>query len=127
MAKGIRQFCNERFAEILPKFQLGEWTGTQFRAAVLNAVDTEFKIGLAAASTHYNHSLKKMKDQVPYLVDGLGRPEGVGGGRKVKHGYRVVDNLDGTVLAENISKAQAEKMLRESSKHLLIIATLVEV
>lgn len=83
MDKGIRPYCNAKFAELLPQRAV---LGNQaFRKAVREALIEAFGCSEASASTHYNYSFQAVKKSNPELVEGLGRPEDKNnGGRKKK-------------------------------------------
>lgn len=82
MTKGIRAFCNQTFNDTLP--QLNELGAIAFRREVMAKVMMACDIGVNAASTHYNHSLKQAKANNPAAVAILGRPADKKGGRKPK-------------------------------------------
>lgn len=107
--KGIRDFVNEKFGELLP--QRAEMGNTAFRKAVMQAAMTQYGISLASAATHYNHSLKTVRSIDGELVEGLGRPEGKKGGRKVVKAVTVIKVKTGEVVAEGISRAKANELL----------------
>lgn len=109
MTKGIREYVNNKFAELLP--QRTEMGNTAFRKAVMMAAVAEYGISVASAATHYNHSLKTVRELDPTLVDGLGRPEGKKGGRPVIHAVTVVKVKTGEVVIDGISRAKAEELI----------------
>jgi hypothetical protein len=115
MAQGIRDFCNQEFAAQLPRLQAGEVNGTEFRATVMQAVVQKFSISVAAAATHYNHSLKMQRIVDPNSIKGLGRPEDKKGGRKPVHLVDVIKVKDGTVVAQAVSKGAAELMITKAA------------
>lgn len=82
MTKGIRAYTNQTFNNTLP--QLPELGAIAFRREVMAQVMMAFDINVAAAATHYNHSLKLAKEQNPAAVATLGRPADKKGGRKPK-------------------------------------------
>jgi hypothetical protein len=109
MTKGIRDFVNEKFAELLPR--RAEMGNTAFRAAVMNAAVAQYGISVASAATHYNHTLKFIRAADASLVEDLGRPEGKKGGRKVVKAVTVIKMKTGEVVAEGISRAKANELL----------------
>lgn len=134
MDKGIRPFCNAKFRELLPqRAQLGN---TEFRRAVMNSLIENFGCSLASAATHYNHSFKVVKTENAALVEGLGRADDKKGGRKKKQAvaaptqavpmllltytpavvlHSVVKAKDGTVVAENLTLADAEALVAKAA------------
>lgn len=84
MDKGIRPYCNAKFAELNEQRRRNLLTNTAFRAAVMFDVMEQFSCTLAAAATHYNHAFKNLKELNAELVSGLGRAEDKKGGRKPK-------------------------------------------
>ena len=112
--KGIREFTNAKFVELLP--QLPELGGTGFRKAVMTAVVEQFGISINSAATHYNHSLKLAREENPTAVEGLGRPEGKRGGRPVVHPVTVIKAATGEVVAEGISRGAAMEMIDRARK-----------
>lgn len=112
MTKGIREHVNEKFASLLPKrTELGN---TGFRKAVMQDAMTVFGISLASAATHYNHTLKFIKETDPTLVEGLGRPEDKKGGRKPIHTVQVIKVKNGEHVGERMSIAKAQKLVLAS-------------
>ncbi len=98
--KGIREFTNAKFAQLLP--ELGTLGNTGFRKSVMEAVVNEFSISVASAATHYNHSLKVARFENPKAVESLGRPEDKKGGRRVLHGVSVIKVKTGEVVATGV-------------------------
>ena len=126
MDKGIRNFCNRKFAELLP--QRNELGNTAFRKAVMCSLIEEFEISIASAATHYNHSFKTVKASNPELVEGLGRAEDKKGGRKPKVKAVFVDaetiaqteftvkrKKDGVVVAECVTLAAAKELVQKAA------------
>jgi hypothetical protein len=109
MTKGVRDFVNETFAQMLP--QRAEMGNTAFRKAVMQAAMAQHGISLASAATHYNHSLKTVRSIDAELVEGLGRPDDKKGGRKVIHTVDVIKVRTGEVVAAGISRGAAEKLI----------------
>lgn len=109
MTKGVRDFVNEKFGELLPL--RAEMGNTEFRRAVMQAAMAQYGISLASAATHYNHSLKTVRGIDGELVEGLGRPEGKKGGRKVVKAVTVIKAKSGEVVAAGISRAKANELL----------------
>ena len=107
--KGIREFTNEKFAELLP--QRAELGNTAFRKAVMAAAVAQFSISVASAATHYNHTLKTVRAADPTLVEGLGRPEDKKGGRKPVHTVDVIKVKSGELVVAGISRAKAEELI----------------
>jgi hypothetical protein len=56
--KGIRPYCNFKFAEMLPLRVNTRAGNTAFRKTVMCELMEQFSITLASASTHYNHSFQ---------------------------------------------------------------------
>ena len=110
--KGIRDFVNEKFAELLP--QRAEMGNTAFRAAVMQAAVMQYGISVASAATHYNHTLKFVRAADASLVEGLGRPEGKKGGRKPIHTVTVVTLKTGEVVQAGLSRAKAMELVAAS-------------
>jgi hypothetical protein len=114
MTKGIRDYVNARFAKLLPKLQAGELDGKGFRAKVMEGAVAKFGITVAAAATHYNHSLKMQRLADAASVEGLGRPDDKKGGRPVLHPVTVVNARSGKVVAEGISKGKAVELIAKA-------------
>lgn len=114
MTKGIRDYVNARFAKYLPKLQAGELDGKGFRAKVMEGAVAKFGITVAAAATHYNHSLKMQRLADASSVEGLGRPDDKKGGRPVLHPVTVVNARSGKVVAEGISKGKAAELIAKA-------------
>lgn len=114
MAKGIRSFCNQTFADLLPRLQ--ELGGTAFRKAVMASVVEKFGISPQSAATHYNHSLQMARMENPEAVKDLGRPEDKRGGRPVLHGVTVINVKTGEVVVEGISRGAANLMIVSAEK-----------
>jgi len=110
MTQGIRNYSNAKFAELLPQFTSNALTGTQFRAAVMVAVQEQFKIGVNPSATHYNYSLKIARREVPELVANLGREEGKKGGRAVTKPVNLYMQ-DGTLVHGGISMNKAKEFI----------------
>ena len=110
--KGIRDFVNEKFAELLP--QRAEMGNTAFRAAVMQAAVMQYGISVASAATHYNHTLKFVRAADASLVEGLGRPEGKKGGRKPLNTFTVVTLKTGEVVQTGLSRAKAMELVAAS-------------
>ncbi len=109
MTKGIREFVNAKFGEMLP--QLTELGNAGFRKAVMQAAISQFNISVASAATHYNHALKTVKELDAEMVAGLGRPDGKKGGRPVLHPVTVVKAKSGEIVVDGISRAKAETLI----------------
>jgi len=114
MTKGIREHVNEKFASLLP--QRAELGNTGFRKAVMQDAMTVFGISLASAATHYNHTLKFIKETDPTLVEGLGRPDDKKGGRKPIHTVQVIKVKDGSPVGERMSIEKAKKLVLASQE-----------
>lgn len=114
MTRGIREYVNEKFASLLP--QRAELGNTKFRAAVMQDAMTVHGISLASAATHYNHTLKFIKETDPTLVEGLGRPDDKKGGRKPIHTVQVVKVKDGEAVGERMSMEKAKKLVLASQE-----------
>lgn len=114
MTKGIREYTNARFAKYLPKFHAGELDGTAFRKKVMEGTVNKFGITPASAATHYNHSLKMQRLADPKSVEGLGRPDDKKGGRPVLNPVTVINVRSGKVVAENVSKGQAQIIIAKA-------------
>jgi hypothetical protein len=112
MTKGIRDYVNEKFSELLP--QRAEMGNTAFRAAVMGAAVAQYGISVASAATHYNHSLKFVRSVDAELVEGLGRPEDKKGGRKPLVTVTVVKLKTGEVVAAGLSRAKAMELVAAS-------------
>lgn len=115
MAKGIREYTNQRFSELLPKFHAGELDATAFRRQVMDNVVEHFGITVASAATHYNHSLKTQRAANAELVKNLGRPEDKKGGRKPIHTVTVIKVKTGEVVATGISRPAATLMIEKAA------------
>ena len=109
--EGIRKFCNDKFAALLPQVQAGEIDSTTFRAKVMDSVIRKFDINVNSAATHYNHSLKMQRIADPASVKGLCRPEGKKGGRKVEHPVTVIKAKTGEVIVSGVSRGKANEMI----------------
>ena len=112
MTKGIREHVNEKFASLLP--QRTEMGNTAFRKAVMQDAMTTFGISLASAATHYNHTLKFIKETDPTLVEGLGRPDDKKGGRRPIHTVQVIKVKTGEPVGERMSTEKAKKLVLAS-------------
>ena len=111
MTKGIRDAVAEAFIELLPSFQAGEKTGTEFRKAVMDVSVQRFGTSVASAATHYNFALKSQRANDPESVAELGRSEDKKGGRKPIHVVTVIKVKTGEVVATGISKEKANLMI----------------
>jgi hypothetical protein len=109
MTTGIREFCNQKFAEYLPK--RAELGNTEFRKSVMADTILEFHITLASAATHYNHSLKAARAANPAAVADLGRDPSKKGGRKPIHTVDVIKVKTGEIVATGLSKAAADELI----------------
>jgi len=109
MTKGIREYTNARFVQLLP--QRAELGNAGFRKKVMEGAVTDFGITIASAATHYNHALKMVRAADPEAVKDLGRPEDKKGGRKPIHVVDVIKVKTGEVVATGLSKAAAESMI----------------
>lgn len=116
MTKGIREFVNETFAALLPSRPTPATRegNTAFRKAVMQKAMEQFGISLASAATHYNHTLKFVKETDPTLVEGLGREDDKKGGRKPIHTVQVVKVKSGELVGERMSIAKAQKLVLAS-------------
>lgn len=114
MTKGIREHVNEKFASLLP--QRAEIGNTAFRKAVMQDAMTVFGISLASAATHYNHTLKTVREADPTLVEGLGRPEDKKGGRKPIHTVQVIKVKTGEPVGDRMSVAKAQALVLASQE-----------
>jgi hypothetical protein len=76
----------------------------------------QFGISLASAATHYNHTLKFVKETDPTLVEGLGREEDKKGGRKPIHTVQVIKVKDGSHVGERMSLEKAKKLVLASQE-----------
>lgn len=112
MTKGIRAFVNDKFVATLPR--LTELGNIAFRREVMNAAIMEFGISVASAATHYNHAFKTAKELTPAAVAGLGRAEDKKGGRKPTL-FTVIKVKDNSVVAEGLTKADAEAMIAKAA------------
>jgi hypothetical protein len=122
--KGIREFTNANFAASLPKVRTGEMTQTAFRKEVMDLAILAYGISVASAATHYNFSLKTMREVDPVAVEGIGRPEGKKGGRKPTHLVDVIKVKTGEVVAAKVAKAVGEALVikaAEAKKAKLVI------
>jgi len=131
MTKGIREFVNETFAALLPTRPTPATRegNTAFRKAVMQKAMEQFGISLASAATHYNHTLKFIKETDPTLVEGLGREDDKKGGRKAIHVVTVVKVKTGEVVGEPMSMEKAKKLVlasQEKGKVKLMIREEVE-
>lgn len=109
MTKGIRDFVNNKFTDLLP--QLATLGGTAFRKAVMSAAVEQFGISIASAATHYNHTLKSIKGMDAEMVAGLGRSDDKKGGRPVLHPVTVIKAKSGEIVVDGISRAKAETLI----------------
>ncbi len=118
MTKGIREFVNETFAALLPARPnpATREGNTAFRKAVMSKAMEQFGISLASAATHYNHTLKFVKETDPTLVVGLGREEDKKGGRKPIHTVQVIKVKDGSHVGERMSIEKAKKLVLASQE-----------
>ena len=116
MTKGIREFVNETFAALLPTRPTPATRegNTAFRKAVMQKAMEQFGISLASAATHYNHTLKFIKETDPTLVAGLGREEDKKGGRKAIHTVQVIEVKTGEHVGERMSTEKAKKLVLAS-------------
>ena len=98
-ANTLRNAANTMFLQRLPGFTLpfNAKTGREFRVGIILDLVQATGCTIAAASTHYAHAFKRVKEGEPELVLGLGRPEGKNnGGRKRKQAPTMpVDELCG--------------------------------
>lgn len=111
--KGIREYTNARFVELLP--QLPELGNAGFRKAVMQGAITAFGISVASAATHYNFALKTQRATSPKSVAGLGRPEDKKGGRKPIHVVDVIKVKTGEVVASGISRDAANLLITKAA------------
>ena len=116
MNKGIREFVNETFAALLHGRVNTREGNTAFRKAVMKAAMETHNISLASAATHYNHTLKFVRETDPTLIEGLGRPEEKKGGRKPIHTVQVIKVKDGTPVGERMSIEKAKKLVLASQE-----------
>jgi hypothetical protein len=116
MTKGIREFVNEKFAALLPTRVNTREGNTAFRKAVMQSAMETFGISLASAATHYNHTLKFIKETDPTLIEGLGRPEDKKGGRKPIHTVQVIKVKTGEPVGEPMSMEKAKKLVLASQE-----------
>lgn len=116
MTKGIREFVNETFAALLPSRPTPATRegNTAFRKAVMQKAMEQFGISLASAATHYNHTLKFVKETDPTLVEGLGREEDKKGGRKPIHTVQVIKVKTQENVGERMSIAKAQALVLAS-------------
>lgn len=131
MQKGIRQFCNVVFCDMLPTRVNTREGNMAFRKAVRNAVIAQFGCSEAAASTHYNYSFQAVKKGRPDAVVGLGRPAADVVDAPVQVAplqlaapvlalpapalCKVVKAKDGSLVAENLTLADAEALVARAA------------
>jgi hypothetical protein len=113
MTKGIRNFVNTKFDELLP--QREAMGNTAFRKAVMDSAVERFGISVPSAATHYNHAFKTVKTFDPTIVAGLGRAEDKKGGRKPIHTVDVIKVKTGEVVAKGVSVGAAELLITKAA------------
>lgn len=113
MTKGVREFTNELFINILP--QLAELGNAGFRRKIIAQTVMAFDCTVASAATHYNHALKMVRASNPDAIKGLGRPEDKKGGRKPIHTVDVIKTKTGEVIAAGVSKSVAESLIAKAA------------
>lgn len=121
MAKGIRQFVEDRFTRLLPK--LGTVGGTAFRRQVIDDTIAQFQISIASASAAYNFVIQKFRSENPEAVQGLGRTAAgtnviaantsrtvarpVGRPRSVSTNMQAANTASNNVLGSNVTLVKA--------------------
>jgi len=140
MKKGIRPWAVAKFLELAPTRVNSAEGNRAFRKTVRNAIIAQFQVTEDAASTHYNYSKKEAQRTNPELLVGLGRALDKLGGRKRKAKTlaepllltynkpmllltyappavlcTVVKCSDGTVVAADVTQAEAETLIAKAA------------
>lgn len=142
MSKGIRSLALATFIEMAAKRVAGEFGATEhtlsegnvkFRRAVCDHLVDTFGISLKSAGSAYNAAFQACKVTHPELVVNLGRAADKIGGRKRKNAdpvvaeagnvtivnedlVTVVKQKDGSVFAENLTRADADALIALHAK-----------